>query len=88
MSCVLLNGKLTEVRAKAERALLRYGGAAILAGRFLLLAWATCMIGIGWLGGMAFAEKPLLGTALGLPVLSVLAGLHAVVKKRHDAVQC
>jgi membrane-associated protein len=105
-----VTGKLAAARATAERALLRYGAAAILAGRFLpcgratttwtsgsvalplsrfrlfsalaSAAWTVYMIGIGWLGGSAFADKPLLGAASGLAIGAVLAGAHSLVAKR------
>ncbi|MFI5936274.1 DedA family protein [Actinoplanes sp. NPDC051494] len=103
-------GKLAAARAKAEHALLRYGAAAILAGRFLpcgraattwtsgsvslplgrfrlfsalaSMAWAGYMIGLGWLGGSAFADMPLLGAAIGLAIGAVLAGAHSLIEKR------
>jgi membrane protein DedA with SNARE-associated domain len=94
---------------RAERALLRYGAAAILAGRFLpcgraattwtsgsvslplgrfrlfsllaSVAWAAYMIGLGRLGGSAFADQPLLGAAIGLVTGGVLTGVRSLVEK-------
>lgn len=106
----MVNGKLAVARAKAEQALMRYGGAAIIVGRFLpygrtastmasgsvalrrfrvfsalaSMAWAAYAIGLGRLGGAAFAGRPLLGVALGLALGMVLAGVHTVVEKRRD----
>jgi membrane-associated protein len=110
----LRDGKLAVAKEKAERALLRYGGVAILAGRFLpygrtattttagsvalpmgrfglfsglaSAAWAAYAIGLGWLGGATFADSPLLGTAFGLVLGSILAIVHTVAEKRRAAV--
>lgn len=102
------NGKLAVARARAEQALMRYGGAAVVAGRFLpygrtastmasgsvglrrfrlfsglaSVAWAAYAIGLGRLGGAAFAGRPLLGVAFGLALGTVLAGVHTVVERR------
>ncbi|MFG1992273.1 DedA family protein [Actinoplanes sp. NPDC048988] len=102
--------KLIAAKERAERALGRYGGVAILVGRFLpygrtasavtagsvsfptsrfrlfsLLAsaaWAAYIISLGLLGGVAFADSPLLGTAFGLGVGMSLAGVGALVQRR------
>jgi membrane-associated protein len=106
-------GKLAAAKAKAEQALLRHGGAALLLGRFLpygrtattmmsgsvslpmgrfglfsLLAsvcWAVYSIGLGRLGGAAFADSPLLGVAFGLLIGTTLAGAYAMIEKRREA---
>ncbi|MDI6105142.1 DedA family protein [Actinoplanes sp. NEAU-A12] len=108
-------GKLAVARAKAERALTRYGAAAILAGRFLpcgraattwtsgsvslplgrfqlfsalaSVAWTAYMIGLGWLGGSAFADEPLLGAAIGLAIGAVLGATHALLERRRSAAR-
>jgi membrane protein DedA with SNARE-associated domain len=105
----LRNRRLLSAKAKAEQALLRYGGAAILIGRFLpygraatamtsgsvslplgrfalftglaSAAWAAYTIGLGRLGGAAFAGSPLLGAAAGMGVGLLLGGTHLVVEK-------
>ncbi len=102
-------GKLAVARAKAEKTLLRYGGVAILTGRFLPggraattwasgsvslplgrfgsfsvlagTAWAAYMIGLGLIGGSAFADMPLLGVAIGLGLGAVVTGVHRLVEK-------
>lgn len=107
------DGKFAAARAKAERALLRYGGVALLIGRFLpygrtattmvsgsvpvplgrfglfsVLAstvWAVYTVGLGRLGGVAFAGSPLLGVAFGLVLGMILAGVCAIVEKRREA---
>jgi membrane-associated protein len=105
----LRHRRLTAAKAKAERALLRYGGTAILIGRFLpwgraataltsgsvrmpwgryalftglsSAAWAAYTIGLGRLGGAAFAGSPLLGAASGMALGLALGGAHLVVEK-------
>jgi membrane-associated protein len=106
-------GKAAVARQKAEGALLRYGGAAILLGRFLpygrtattvtsgsvslplgrfrlfsalaSAAWAAYAIGLGRLGGAAFAHSPLLGAASGMVLGAILAGAHTIVERRRPA---
>lgn len=102
-------GKVAVARDKAERALLRYGAPAILAGRFLpcgraattwtsgsvslplsrfrlfsalaSTAWAAYMIGLGRLGGSAFADMPLVGAGIGLGFGALLTGAYRLVEK-------
>ncbi|MFF5076371.1 DedA family protein [Actinoplanes sp. NPDC000266] len=102
--------KLIKAKERAERAIGRYGGSAILVGRFLpygrtasaltsgsvsfpvgrfrlfsLLAsaaWAAYIIGLGLVGGVAFAGSPLLGTAFGLAIGMGLAAVGALVQRR------
>ena len=108
-SARIRNGRLAEAKVKAEEALLRQGGAAIVIGRFIpygrtattltagsvslplgpfylasalsSLLWAAYSIGLGRLGGVAFAESPLLGAAFGIALGFLLAGLHGGVKR-------
>src|SRR5262249_43773613 len=96
-------------KVKAEQALLRQGGAAIVIGRFIPygrtattltagsvrlplgpfylasalsnLMWAAYSIGLGRLGGVAFADSPLLGAASGIALGSLLAGPPPAVKR-------
>jgi membrane-associated protein len=103
----LADGRLAAAKGRAERALLRHGGAAILVGRFLPYgrtatamtsgsvslpparfrlfsalagaAWAAYTIGLGRLGGSAFADSPLLGAASGMAFGLLLAGAHHVM---------
>jgi len=103
-------GKMAVAKEKAHRALRRYGGGAILVGRFLPYgrtattltagsiampaprfrlfsalagaAWAVYAIGLGRLGGNAFAGSPLLGTLAGLAFGMTLGGVYAFVEKR------
>lgn len=107
------NGKLAIAKHKAERALLRYGGVAILVGRFLpygrtatamtsgsvglpvaqfrvftffaSAAWAAYAIGLGRLGGAAFANYPLMGAAFGVLLGMGLAAIHTIAGKRRTA---
>jgi membrane-associated protein len=102
-------GRLAAVRKKAERALLRHGGAVILVGRFLpygraataltagstavplgrfrlftglaSVAWAVYAIGLGRLGGAAFAGSPLLGAGCGMALGAILTGGFALGRK-------
>lgn len=104
-------GTMAAAMARAEHALLRYGGAAILAGRFIpcgrvattwvsgsvqlplsrfrmfsglaSVAWSAYMIGLGWVGGSAFTDAPLLGAAVGLTLGMVLASVYTLVEKRN-----
>jgi len=104
----LKNGRLAEAKVKAEQALLRQGGAAVVIGRFIpygrtattltagsvslplgsfylasvlsSVLWAAYSIGLGRLGGVAFAESPLLAAAFGIALGFLLAGLHAAGK--------
>jgi membrane-associated protein len=106
----MTTGKLATAKDKAQRALRRHDGAAILIGRFLPYgrtattltsgsmalpmgrfrlftalagtAWAIYTIGLGRLGGAAFAGSPLLGTIAGLAFGMSLAGVCALVEKR------
>jgi len=108
-SARIKNGKLATAKAKAERALLRQGGAAIVIGRFIpygrtattltagsvklpltpfylasvvsSLLWAGYSIGLGRLGGVAFADSPILAAAFGIALGFLLAGLHTVAKR-------
>ncbi|MET0494609.1 MAG: DedA family protein [Actinoplanes sp.] len=108
-------GKLAVAKDKAHRALQRYGGGAVLVGRFLpygrtattltsgsttmppgrfrlfsalaSVAWAVYAIGLGRMGGNAFAGSPLLGTLAGLAFGMTLAGGYAFVEKRQDAAR-
>lgn len=103
------NGKLAAAKAKAEQALLRQGGAAIVIGRFIPygrtaatltagsvllpmgsfylgsavsnLLWAGYSIGLGRLGGMTFADSPILATAFGIALGFLLGGPHAAFKR-------
>ncbi|GAA2643500.1 DedA family protein [Paractinoplanes durhamensis] len=43
--------------------------------------WAAYSIGLGRIGGMAFADSPLLAAAFGIALGFVLAGLHSAVKR-------
>jgi membrane-associated protein len=100
---------LVAARNKAQRALARHGGTAILVGRFLpwgrsataltagsvslppgrftlftglaSAAWAAYSIGLGRLGGVAFANSPLLAATFGIVLGFALAGLHSGVKR-------
>jgi membrane protein DedA with SNARE-associated domain len=62
-------------------------------GRFSLystlasLGWAVYVIGLGRLGGMAFSDSPLLGTAFGLMIGMSLAGVCALTEKRWTAAR-
>jgi membrane protein DedA with SNARE-associated domain len=108
-SARIRNGRMAEAKAKAERALLRQGAAAIVIGRFIpygrtattltagsvslplgpfylasglsSLMWAGYSIGLGRLGGVAFADSPILGAAFGIALGFLLAGLHTAVKR-------
>jgi membrane-associated protein len=105
----LRHRRLVAAKARAERALLRYGGTAVLVGRFLPYgraataltagsvsmpprryalftalagaAWAAYTIGLGRLGGAAFAGSPLLGAAFGMGLGLLLGGAHVIVEK-------
>ncbi|GAB3156593.1 VTT domain-containing protein [Micromonospora sonneratiae] len=110
--CRVTNGRLAVAKEKAEQALLRYGGVAILVGRFLpygrtattmtsgsvslalgrfqlftalaSATWAAYAIGLGRLGGAAFADSPLLGAVSGMVLGMILAGMHTIVAKRRE----
>ncbi|MEV4278496.1 DedA family protein [Actinoplanes xinjiangensis] len=62
-------------------------------GRFSLystlasLGWAVYVIGLGRLGGMAFSDSPLLGTAFGLMIGMSLAAVCALAEKRWTAAR-
>ena len=103
------NGKVAAAKEKAEQALLRQGGAAIVIGRFIpygrtattltagsvslplgsfylasalsSVLWAAYSIGLGRLGGVTFADSPILGAAFGIVLGFLLAGLHSAVKR-------
>jgi membrane-associated protein len=105
----LRHRRLVAARDRAERALLRYGGTAILIGRFLpygrvatalasgsvsmparrfalftglsSLAWAAYSIGLGRLGGAAFAGNPWLGALFGMGLGFALGGVHVLVER-------
>ncbi|WP_063775553.1 DedA family protein [Actinoplanes rectilineatus] len=69
------------------------GAAALPMGRFHLftavssVAWAVYVIGLGRLGGAAFADAPLWGAALGVAFGMVLATLWAVGEKRRSVAE-
>jgi membrane protein DedA with SNARE-associated domain len=46
------------------------------------LAWATYTAGLGFVGGAAFVENPLLGLAVGLGLSFALGGLIELVRRR------
>jgi membrane protein DedA with SNARE-associated domain len=103
------NGKLAVARERAERTLLRQGGAAIVIGRFIPygrtavtltagsvrlpmtpfylgsvvsnVLWAGYSIGLGRLGGVAFADSPVLAAGFGIALGFLLAGLHSAAKR-------
>ena len=106
---VIRNGKLAAAKVRAEQALLRQGGAAIVIGRFIPygrtavtltagsvrlpmspfylgsvvsnVLWAGYSIGLGRLGGVAFADSPVLAAAFGIALGFLLAGLHSAAKR-------
>ena len=106
---VIRNGRLAAAKVRAEQALLRQGGAAIVIGRFIPygrtattltagsvalrkrpfylgsvvsnVLWAAYSIGLGRLGGVAFADSPILAAAFGIALGFLLAGLHSVTKR-------
>jgi membrane protein DedA with SNARE-associated domain len=108
-SGLIRNGKLAAAKVKAEQALLRQGGAAIVIGRFIPygrtattltagsvslpmgpfflgsivsnVLWAAYSIGLGRLGGVAFADSPILAAAFGIALGFLLAGLHSGGKR-------
>jgi membrane-associated protein len=45
------------------------------------LLWAAYSIGLGRLGGMAFADSPLLAAAFGIALGFLLAGVHSAIKR-------
>lgn len=103
------SGRMAVAKVKAEQALLRQGGVAIVIGRFIPygrtavtltagsvklpwvpfyvgsvisnILWAGYSIGLGRLGGVAFADSPILAASFGIALGFVLAGLHSVVKR-------
>jgi membrane protein DedA with SNARE-associated domain len=103
------NGRLAAAQTRAEQALLRQGGAAIVIGRFIPygrtattltagsvslaagpfyvgsvvsnVLWAAYSIGLGRLGGVTFADSPLLAAAFGIALGFLLAGLHTAAKR-------
>lgn len=105
----ITNGKLAAAKVKAEQALLRQGGAAIVIGRFIPygrtattltagsvslapapfylgsavsnVLWAAYSIGLGRLGGVAFADSPVLAAAFGIALGFLLAGVHSGAKR-------
>ncbi len=46
------------------------------------LAWSAYIAGLGYLGGTAFAENPLLGLAVGLGFTFVFGGLVELIRRR------
>ncbi|GAA3392315.1 DedA family protein [Cryptosporangium minutisporangium] len=46
------------------------------------LAWAAYTAGLGFLGGAAFVESPVLGLALGLGLSFVIGGIAELVRRR------
>jgi membrane protein DedA with SNARE-associated domain len=46
------------------------------------LAWAAYTAGLGYLGGAAFVENPLLGLALGLGLSFVFGGVAELIRRR------
>ncbi|WP_433789402.1 DedA family protein [Actinoplanes sp. CA-252034] len=69
------------------------GSVRMPVGRFSLystlasLGWAVYVIGLGRLGGMAFSDSPLLGTAFGLLIGMSLAGVCALAERRWTAAR-
>jgi membrane-associated protein len=69
------------------------GSARMPMGRFSLystlasVGWAIYVIGLGRLGGMAFSDSPLLGTAFGLMIGMSLAAVCALTEKRWTAAR-
>ncbi len=51
------------------------------------VAWAAYMLGLGRLGGSAFADEPLLGVATGLAIGAVLTATHTLVQRRRAAAR-
>jgi membrane-associated protein len=56
-------------------------GPFYLASAVSSLLWAAYSIGLGRLGGAAFANSPILGAALGIALGFLLAGLHSAFKR-------
>ena len=48
------------------------------------LAWAAYTVGLGFLGGAAFVDHPLLGLALGFGLSVALGGVVEVIRRRAD----
>jgi len=108
-SARIKNGKLAAAKVRAEQALLRQGGSAIVIGRFIPygrtavtltagsvrlpmspfylgsvasnVLWAGYSIGLGRLGGVAFADSPVMAAAFGIALGFLLAGLHSAAKR-------
>jgi membrane-associated protein len=51
------------------------------------VAWAVYVTGIGYLGGTAFAENPLLGLAVGFGLSFVFGGAAKIVRQRKASAQ-
>jgi membrane-associated protein len=51
------------------------------------VAWAVYVTGIGYLGGTAFAENPLLGLAVGFGLSFVFGGVVKIVRQRRAPAQ-
>ncbi|WP_051297300.1 DedA family protein [Brevibacterium album] len=45
------------------------------------LLWSVCIGGIGYLGGLAFAERPLLAVAVGLTAAVLMSGVIELVRR-------
>lgn len=45
------------------------------------LLWSVCIGGIGYLGGLAFAERPLVGIAVGLTAAIAMSGVIELVRR-------
>lgn len=56
-------------------------GTFVLFSSVASLAWALYYVGIGMLGGLAFAQNPLLGVALGIGLALALGGVLEVVRR-------
>jgi membrane-associated protein len=52
-----------------------------LASAVSSVLWAAYSLGLGRLGGAAFANSPILGAAFGIALGFLLAGLHSAVKR-------
>jgi len=56
-------------------------GTFVLFSSVASLAWALYYVGIGMLGGLAFAQNPLLGVALGIGLALALGGMLELVRR-------
>jgi membrane protein DedA with SNARE-associated domain len=56
-------------------------GTFVLFSSVASLAWALYYVGIGMLGGLAFAQNPLLGVALGIGLALALGGVLEMVRR-------